>query len=623
MPGIPLGAKSFLLFTFTSALLVAQEKQTSIADCTFKADPESYLTRGPRIRNEISDRARKVSRALAGVRYSTGATVDPAAIPRRSFIDDEIFDRLATSNVPSAPLATDEEFLRRVSLDLTGRLPKPEDIRSFVDDTDTGKRDSAIDRLINTPEFRERWAMWMGDLLQITATASNVNRQIDGRNAFYLWTWRAIGFNKPLREIAWNAVSAVGNSFDADTGATNFAVNATTPMGPAQDVYDTMLVRTATTFMGLGHYDCLLCHDGRRHLDEVSLWGKSMTRLDAEKMASFFSRLRLNGNGARAGSRDVVDATAGQYDLNTTSGNRPNRQPIGTVRSLTPEYRNGNAASADLPWRQAFANNMIDDPMFARNFANRIWKYFFTLGLVDPVDTLDPARLDPANPPPAPWTLQATHPQLLERLARALTDRDYNLREFIRLIVSSSAYQLSSRYDGEWKLDYVPLFARHYPRRLEGEEIHDEIIMALATPVTYTLQGLDPVNWAVQLPEPAEPRSNGAAANFMNVFLRGNRDTVTRSQSGSILQQLSLMNDNFVLSRVRKAASPALQAISAIPGNEDAVDELFLRFMARRPTDAEKSRAVQYLAKYSASRDAAIEDLAWVCINKIDFLYSY
>src|SRR5436309_2966047 len=128
--------------------------------------------------------------------------------------------------------------------------------------------------------------------------------------------------------------------------------------------------------------------------------------------------------------------------------------------------------------------------MFARNFANRIWKQLFNLGLVDPVDTLDPARLDPSNPPAAPWALQATHPELMERLAKEFTANYFNVRPFIRILVQSSAYQLSSRYDGDWSIEYVPLFARHYPRRMEGEEVHDAIAKATGVLGNYAVNGL-------------------------------------------------------------------------------------------------------------------------------------
>jgi hypothetical protein len=129
----------------------------------------------------------------------------------------------------------------------------------------------------------------------------------------------------------------------------------------------------------------------------------------------------------------------------------------------------------------------------------------------------------------------------------------------------------------------------------------------------------------MQLPDTSEPRSNGAVAMFMNSFLRGNRDTTKRSQANSILQQLNLMNDNFVYSRTRVAASPVLQSISKISDNNAVLDELFLTFLSRKPTDWERSHSLTYLVKATtpAARNTVIEDLAWACINKIDFLFSY
>jgi hypothetical protein len=292
----------------------------------------------------------------------------------------------------------------------------------------------------------------------------------------------------------------------------------------------------------------------------------------------------------------VSDAAAGDYALGTNFGNRPAREPVGAIRSVTPVYRGTGATPRDGNWRAAFADFMVQDPMFARNLANRIWKHFFGLGLVEPVDLMDPARLDPSKPPPVPWTLQASHPALLEKLAQALAGSWYNLREFCRLLAQSSAYQLSSRFDGTWKPDYAALLARHQPRRLEGEEVHDAIARATGVPGNYAVQGwAELAPWALQLPEPVEPRGNGAAAAFMNAFLRGNRDTQPRSQSGSILQQLSIMNDAFVLNRVRVSASPALQALARIGSNDDLVEELFLTFLSRKPTAEERARAASEL----------------------------
>ena len=213
----------------------------------------------------------------------------------------------------------------------------------------------------------------------------------------------------------------------------------------------------------------------------------------------------------------------------------------------------------------------------------------FNHGLVEPVNGLDPARLDPDNPPPAPWQLQASHPRLLVKLADDLRNRDYNIREYLRVLFESSAYQLSSRYDEEWSSPMVPLFARHYPRRLEGEEVHDAIAKATNVITPYAVTGWSqPVQWAGQLPEPREPISNGTSLNFMNVFLRGNRDTQSRSQSGSILQQLYLMNDLFVTSKAKVAASSTLRAIAANTSNEAAVDEMFLLFLSRPASQSER-----------------------------------
>lgn len=391
----------------------------------------------------------------------------------------------------------------------------------------------------------------------------------------------------------------------------------------------------------MAHYDCVNCHNGRGHLDQISLWGSQTTRQQAEQMSAFFARTRLTGYPSPAPPPGQTSSdpyyqsttvenitTAAGYDLNTNYGNRPNRVPYNgqKTQTLTPVYQYSGETPKNNYWRDEFARMLIQDPMFARNLANRLWKQMFNLGLVDPVDTLDPARLDPNNPPPEPWDFQATHPVLLEKLAKALHDTDFDLRAFLKLLAQSNAYQLSSRYDGDWNLTYVPLFARHYARRLEGEEIHDAISKATGVFNKYTVSGFaDPFQWAMQLPEPIEPTSNGAVANFMNAFLRGNRDTTQRNQASSILQQLNLMNDNFVTSRTQVAKSPTLLAISKIADNTAAVDELFLTFLSRKPSSLEQARAIGYLQKAAsaAARNTTIEDLAWACINKLDFEFSY
>ena len=567
---------------------------------------------------------------LAGALPRAASAAAPAdSIPRRNFIDDAIFGALAERRIPSARLTTDEEFFRRINFDLVGRIPGPDDVRGFVADTTPNKRDIAIDQLLYSPEFVDRWTMWLGDLLQNTSVSSNVNRQNSGRDAFYGWIKNSVQIEKSLRDVAYEAMVASGNTFDGERGNANYVYGMTTPMGPIQDTYDTFLSRSAQTFLGLAYYDCLLCHNGRGHLNSISLWGSQVTRAETWQMSAFFSRVRIARNPSPVGqplynSADISDQTTGSYDLNTTYGNRPTRAAVGAMRTMTPVYRDGRVPDGKGSWRSSFAGFLISDPMFARNIANRIWKQFFNLGLVDPVDTMDPLRLDPSNPPPAPWTLQATHPQLLENLSRALATRDFGLREFIRLIVESSAYQLSSRYEGDWSLEYVPLFARHYPRRLQGEEIADAIVKSTGVSGGYTVTGWGDfqVTWAMQLPDTV---TGGPAAAFMNTFLRGNRDTVQRSQAGSIQQQLTVMNDAFITNRTKISASPVLRAISQIGDNAGLVDQMFLTFLSRFPTAAERQAALDALKSSGSAtaRNNTIEDLAWVLINKLEFLFSY
>jgi hypothetical protein len=397
-------------------------------------------------------------------------------------------------------------------------------------------------------------------------------------------------------------------------------------------------VKAATTFLGEAYYDCLGCHDGRGHLDGINLWASQTRRSDAWGMAAFFSRARFTRypeDAPKPGqvasymylSYDVEDAATGTYDLNTTYGNRPNRTKLGNIVNLTPTYRNG-ATPKDGFWRGSFAENLVADPLFSRNLVNRIWKQMFNLGLVDPVDTMDPARLDASNPPPDPWMLQPTHPALLDKLANEFVNQGYQLRPLLRLIAQSSAYQLSSHYDDTWNVNYIPLFARHYPRRIEGEEVHDAITKATAIPGAYAVQymGDQKIAWAMQLPDPTEPRGNEGNANvFMSTFFRGNRDNLQRNQSGSIQQQLYLMNDQFVTNRVKVAASPKLKSMTQISSDSDLIDEAFLTFLSRYPTDYERSKALPFMAQATSAalRSTAVEDLAWTCINKVDFILSY
>ncbi len=624
-----------LAFSFLPAT-IAQEQEALApltemggANCSFKAEPDEFVAREARVREIVNERLLflKVGRNSTASRNAAPGTIEP-----KGFIDEAIFGKLSAAGVPSAQLSTDEEFVRRIFLDLTGRIPTIEQYRAFVFDTNERKRSELIDQLLYSREFTDKWTMWWGDLLQNARTNSYQAQTQGARNNLHGWIGSSVSQNKSIKDIVYEVITAKGNTeASGSAGPTTWANRWRTPGGPIEDTYDTLFSRSASAFMGMGHYDCLLCHDGRGHLEQLSVWGRRATRMEAYQMAAYFSRTRFTNRNAMdaeyPNSTEVSDATTGTYNMITTYGNRPRRVQVGTLRAASPAWRMGDAEPSGGDWRGQYAQRLVSDRMFSRNFANRLWKEIFNMGLVEPVDQLDPLRLDPKNPPTGEWTMQATHPELLERLADELNSGNFDMREFIRKLVESNTYQLSSDYSDGWKAEYVPLFARHYPRRLEGEEIHDAIQIATNVLGRYMIGGwADPVSWAMQMPEPVEPASNGAVRDFMGLFLRGNRNNQFRAQDGSILQQLNLMNNTFVTSRAKVASSTVLRSMAMMPNTGSIADELYLRFLGRMPSGSEKAMTVAHLAKagtVQAAKNTAVEDLAWVMMNKQEFIFSY
>ncbi len=275
-------------------------------------------------------------------------------------------------------------------------------MKEFIGSGAADKRDRLINELILAPEFNDKWSVWFEDVVGMTETLSTSARRprIEGRISFDRWIREQMRNNRPMSEIATSTITASGNNYYTENGPASFIVLGSAAMGPVQDTYDLQLVKTVGAYLGLGHYDCLLCHSGRNHLEQLTLWGARGTRSDAERMAAHFARTRLSAvpNAAQNESplyqsTEITDVDTGAYNLNTTSGNRPIRTAIGTQRSLAPEYRDGTPATGN--WRAAFARKVTSDPLFGMNFANRVWKEFFGLALIDPVDTIDPDRLDP------------------------------------------------------------------------------------------------------------------------------------------------------------------------------------------------------------------------------------
>jgi hypothetical protein len=599
-------------------------------------------SRGPR---QLSRLTQDVTAMLGSVPGSRRSHFQPEH--KAGSIDAFIFADLKKNGISPAPRSTDWEFVRRVTLDLTGRIPKPDRVLSFVADPSQDKRARLIEELLAQPEWVDKWTMFFGDLYKNTDNkpSTGIRRFPQGRNALYQWIRDSLSKGKPYNQMASELISVTStNSYD--DGTANFLVGSVVLNGaPTQDIMDQMTADTFETFMGMSHVNCLLCHNGRGHLDGLSLWGQNVTRYQAWQLASFLSRTSTARTPVTAGNNNIFYWSLLEnqrnftvdYTLNTTAGNRPARvAPTGCKSGqpcyyVPPQYIfNGDSPKPGESYRAALARDITGDFQFARATVNYLWAYYFGRGIVDPPNTFDPARLDPNNPPPDPWALQPSNARLLNALAQHFVESGYNLKAIMREIVNSDAYQLSSQYDGVWKTAYEPYFARKFVRRLWGEEIIDAMAQSSGTMPSYTVNGytdlgLGKVSYTMQFPDTVN--TEGTTNAFLDTFLRGNRDDQPRKYEGSILQALNLMNNNAMveqrLALTGANANQLLVSARARPA-ADIVNLLYLNILSRYPSSDEMRKASAGIpAANGTAKDQAIQDLAWSLFNKVDFIFNY
>jgi hypothetical protein len=317
----------------------------------------------------------------------------------------------------------------------------------------------------------------------------------------------------------------------------------------------------------------------------------------------------------------VADDGTG-YDTKAASTVRLRR----TGGEIQPTFLlTGERADRSKPLRPQFARMLTSHPQFARATVNLIWKQFFGLAIVEPVDGFDLARQDPAKPPPAPWMVQPTDPALLDALARDFADHGFSLKHLMRTIARSSAYQLSSRFPGEWQERYSPYFARKFVRRLSAEQLHDAICQATGVFGDYPRRDLvyntplPPVHFWTEASTPEEI-GNRETKSFLEAFGLANREQFDRQSGGSVAQAMMLMNSEFVTKRVRpESHSLVQQLIESSKTSAEIVDALYVATLSRYPTAQEKKLAASWL---DADRSSA-SDLHWVLLNKVDFIFNY
>ena len=589
--------------------------------------------------------AESVTSQVAGLRPG-GASRSP--VVRRNFIDEAIFSKMERDGVPHAGLATDGEFLRRAYIDLVGRIPTLEEVLAFEADGEGGKRDRLLDTLIASDEFVERWAYFFEDLFRAGT------RMGHGKNLFRYWTREWLALDRSYADVVTDLLTQGGKSSHSAPGALYFArdfVKAKDDPDEADahdlvnraDSIDEFTITYGKAFLGL-NLGCISCHDGANHLEQVDVYLTGKTREDFFRQAAFFGRTRMImnwENGFQANTEYTVDDVEPGYPTLSESIVRVPR----TGGSNAPKFiLDGMAPNPGEQPRDALARILTGHIQFARATANRIWAELMGVGIVEPLDGFDLARYYPDQDLPEGWTVQPSHPYLLDDLARHFQAGGFSVRNLVSTIVRSSAYQLSSRFEGEWQAGYGSYFARRNVKMLSPVQLHDALVTATAVPGEYG-SGDAKVGMARQLLDPAHVGSE--VAEFLRAFGQQSRDQFPSRTPASSLQAMLMMNSQTVLDRVRSdgagrvaqlienleadrvvaaAAWKAAAGTDPDPRQVEAavsrgvVEKLYLSTLARRPVPSELDVALGALAP---DFEQGAENLQWALLNKPEFLFNF
>jgi hypothetical protein len=559
----------------------------------------------------------------------TVTTLSGAGLPRQNFIDDYVFSKIEKDQVPHAALSSDSEFLRRVTLDLTGRLPEPDVVKKFLADRNPKKRQEYIDslfpalptmgvgrRLVEKP-FLDRWAYFFSDLFR------SDEQLREGTDIFSNYLYKSLELNIPYDVMVRDLLTATGLS-TWTTGPANFIARERVMDGDGysvmnhEDTCDELAIWTSKLFLGV-NVECVSCHDGRGHLEKVNLWLSQKKRADLWRQAAFFGKTYVAPSYGRFPEFTVENTEKG-YDLTTKSTVRMPRHET----DITPTFMlTGEKLPPGKPEREAYADLLIANPQFARAAVNLFWAQLMGRGIVDPPFGFDLARQDPAHPPPAPWTIQPSHPELLNALADDFRKHNYDLRYLLKTIVSSTTYQLATEMDGPHTAAVDDHFAAHIVRRLSAEELWDAISQsANVYDDMKSLYGAKTYKRVMQASFYHDYEGKlKSMFNLLQCFGQTDREEMPSDRS-SLVQSASLLNSEVVLKRITVQKGGRLDALlHANPPLSDSavVRELFLATISRYPNPQEEKVGVKLLA---GNREQGAEDLLWALINRIDFVFN-
>ncbi len=482
---------------------------------------------------------------------ATAASPDPGELAAR--IDKHLAARWKAEKITPATVADDATFVRRVYLDLTGRIPTVAEVRGFIADNSPDKRAKLVTKLVESAGHTRHMAtFWRREWVPQTDTPeyAGLAEEIEGWLATKLH--EGLTYDRVVRELM-------------TAKRTKGSVTPTTFLIANEHKVENLAANTTRAFLGV-NLDCAQCHD-----HPFAKW----TRDQFWQTAAFFGRPVSNAG-----------AVAGKLELTI-----PNTKKTVTPQLLTDPQPQWPELLKDDTGRTILATWVTakDNPYFAKNAVNRVWANLFGTGLVEPLDDLSGE-----NP--------ASHPELLDELAKAFTDSGCDLKYLTTAVVLTKAYQLSSTTPGGSA--NPRLFARFAVRGLTGEQLYDSLRVAAGMPAER-----DDL-------EAAAMRDRKRFADKFRVERPG-------AAERSILQTLSLMNGKMTADLTTVGATPTLRAVTDAPflNTKGKVEALYLAAIGRKPTDDESGPLVKYVEKGGADGDQgkALSDVFWALLNSIEF----
>ncbi|HEV3262420.1 MAG TPA: DUF1549 domain-containing protein [Gemmataceae bacterium] len=538
---------------------------------------------------------RMSGQAAIMARYQGKVTVFRATVPlgkkvpEYKFAEQTVVDRYTHKKwqelglMPS-DLCSDEEFIRRVAIDITGTLPTPAQVTAFVAKKDTDKRDRLVDALLDRVEYSYFFANKWADILRVKRRQQPNRAQ--GTFAFHEWIREAVATDKPYDEFVRDILAATGD--ETKSPPTVWYKELQNPENFVDD--------TAQVFLGL-RMACAQCHHHPyEKWSQDDYWG----------LAAFFGRLgrkNIQVPGGFAGQPNLV-----QTVFNRASGGVVNKR---TGQMAVMHALDGKPVKDDPDQdpRQKLVDWMVEanNPFFARAVANRYWAHFFGRGIVDPLDDM---RV--TNPP--------SNPELLDALAKDLVKHKYSLKHLIRTICKSRTYQLSS-VPNAFNHHDKQTCARYYPRRMSAEVLYDAVCQVTNNPPVFNglPQDKHAPRRAIMLPD------ESFSSYFLDVFGRPQRISACeceRVSEANLAQALHLLNSDEVQGMLSRGGGRAELLANDKRPDEDKVAELVMWAFGRKPTSSELSIAMRQIDHDANNKKAAYEDIIWTLLNTKEFAFN-